>query len=109
MEKFNSPGRLTTSPRIQHDANVSIVYVESIDFSCQLNMTNYPYDTQICSLIFSIWDRDAYRMDITDLLASKMHGEEFFIENSELELISIKVISTISYIKSYLNDTLKRR
>ncbi|XP_060580766.1 neuronal acetylcholine receptor subunit beta-3-like [Ruditapes philippinarum] len=80
-----------------------------LESTCQADMTNYPYDTQNCDLMFSTWSSTTAQVQ-TIIGTSGMQRHENFVENSEwkLEGISQRNETINGQLTAVFTLTLKR-
>jgi len=50
---------------VQHDGSVMWIPPAIFMSTCQIDITNFPFDTQECKLKFGSWTYDGFKLDIS--------------------------------------------
>jgi len=50
---------------VQHDGSVLWIPTALFMSTCQIDITNFPFDVQECNLKFGSWTYDGYKLDIS--------------------------------------------
>lgn len=75
--------RLDTQVVLKHDGQVSWLAPVQIKTECKINVKYFPFDEQVCNIIFGSWTYHGYKVDLNPLDV----GIENFVENTEWKLI----------------------
>lgn len=74
---------------VRHDGRVKMKQYESVSISCDINMTDYPADTQVCANIYSTFPPSS---DIGIVFTNVTFAKhEHFENSSEYRLLSLEV------------------
>ena len=87
---------ISTNAMIKHNGNVTWLSTVIYKSSCSIHVKYFPFDEQVCDMIFASWTFDGYFLDI--LLNSNEGDLTNFIKNGEWHLVEL---SATKLLKNY--------
>ncbi|XP_071169768.1 neuronal acetylcholine receptor subunit alpha-10-like isoform X1 [Mytilus edulis] len=84
------PGRENYRATINSDGSVSYNFPTVLKSVCRIDVTYFPFDTQVCRLTFGSWSHHGFEMDVVN---SATEGDlATYIEHNEWDIAAFPVI-----------------
>ena len=84
-----------TDIRVQHDGAMEWPTLAIIRASCRVQIRDFPFDQQNCSLLFSSWTEDASKFLLLPLADTA--NLESYVESGEWTLLGMPAVQKFSY------------
>ncbi|CAH1788975.1 unnamed protein product [Owenia fusiformis] len=79
-----------TNVRIAHTGNVEWLTIAQTQTTCRLQVSEYPFDEQLCPMKFGSWTYKLVEIDV--IPKTDKASIDKFIDNEEWELLNVKMI-----------------
>ena len=66
--------------------------------SCEVDMTNFPFDEQSCSFKFGSWTYDGLKLDLDFMNGTSNIDMSEYLDSSEWEILSFSGVSKIQNV-----------
>ena len=80
---------------VSHDGHVFWPPIVKYRSTCQIDITYFPFDDQICKLKLGSWAYDGFQVDVQKREKAIDLGN--FIVNGEWELLDVKAVRNVAY------------
>ncbi|KAK3744218.1 hypothetical protein QZH41_013572, partial [Actinostola sp. cb2023] len=81
------PGSLKLGARLNNNGLVFFSQPTTIHASCEVDITNYPFDDQFCKLAFGTWSQDLSQVEMR-LLETGV-DQSMYVKHNEWEIVSV--------------------
>ncbi|CAG2238263.1 CHRNA10 [Mytilus edulis] len=93
------PGRENYRATINSDGSVSYNFPTVLKSVCRIDVTYFPFDTQVCRLTFGSWSHNGFEMDVVN---SATEGDlATYIEHNEWDIAAFPVIRHVLHYNCF--------